>query len=348
MKSLLVVLSLLIAGQANAQAVLTLSTVASVVAKVWPFNAPPVFVKVNGEGTNKQAALDDAFKNAVQTVTGIVVSADAEMVSDTLVRDDILKYSSGFIVSYELVSERQEGSLTVVEINARVAGNKIARRLLGRVDTKETVSDQTEQIYGQVSSTLNERRAGDALLTNLVKDYPRNSFVVALDKPQFEIDDNRNTVLYIPTSIKWSTQYLDALEDTVKYVAKDKCSAIFRCENSTRFNRGYFDSNRFSSYVMSDAKQSSVMTQGFDSRVMLEVKTSNVKGQSRISCVPLDLAVTERPAWERLIKQDYDNNTEFFRNQFKTVLVLPIENQDQIRNLHQVEAKVVKSCRESI
>jgi hypothetical protein len=340
--------ALLLAGPVNAQVITLTGAVSSVVSYIannWPVNAPTVFVRVTGEGATKDSALDNAFKNATQKATGVVFSTEIEAVNSHLVRDEIVQYTSGFISSFEIISEKKTDAGYQLEITAKVAGNKIAKRLLGRNIEQQTVGAQSDQIYGQVSSTLNERRAGDALLTNLVNDYPRNSFIVAVDKPKFEIDQNRNTVITIQASIKWATQYLEALEETVQYVSNDTCSAFRRCENSVRFNKGYLDKGRFSSYVLSDNQQADIVSNGFPAQIMFELKISDMLGHSAISCVPINLSVTDRPFWEQLIKKnEIDNNTEFFKNDYQTVVVLPINNVRQIKNIQQIEARVVKNC----
>ena len=342
--------SLLLTSGANAQSIVSipgmaLSTATAAVTKSWPFNVPNVFVRVSGEGATKNEALDDAFKNAVVKAFGIVVASEAQAKDDVLVKDELYKYSGGFVTSYDVVETRVVNGVYHVEITAKVAGNKIANRLLGKGINESTIGSQVDKIYAQASTSLNERSAGDALLKNLVADYPQESLVVSLENPQFDISQNRETVLVVPASIKWAPNYLEALEDVVKYVSKDTCSAFRRCENTVGFNNGYFSPGRFSSYTMSDTRQADLVLNGFSPQIGIEVTITDVYKQQQTSCIPVDLTVTNSPYWQQLVKNDpIDHTTQFLKNKYETEFIIHINNVEQIRNMQTIEAKIIKSC----
>jgi hypothetical protein len=91
---------LLATGTAHAQLFsapgIAVSAVTAYASGSWPFNTPDIFVRATGEGDSKDQALDNAFKNAVVKATGVVLASENEARNDTLVKNDLLSYSSGF------------------------------------------------------------------------------------------------------------------------------------------------------------------------------------------------------------------------------------------------------------
>lgn len=324
---------LLATGSAHAQLFslpgVAVSAVTSYATGSWPFSAPDIFVRATGEGDNKDQALDNAFKNAVAKASGVVLSSETEARNDTLVKNELLSYSSGFIVSYKVIKEQSIDRGYQIEIVAKVASNKIASRILGRSTGQAEVGDKSRQIYAQASTVLQERSAGDALLKSLAADYPHNSFIVKATGLDLGIDQNRNTIVTIPMSIKWAPGYLDALTDTVKYVSPDTCSAFRKCENSIKLSV-------LKSYVLSDNRQYSLIEQGFVNRVYVEMTIRNVHGKTEIGCFPVNLG---------MIKVDpYNNNIEFDSDDRKYNLVLPVADINGLKQIQQIDTRLVKYC----
>jgi hypothetical protein len=324
---------LLVTGVAHAQFFslpgVAVSAVTSYATGSWPFSAPDIFVRAVGEGETKDQALDNAFKNAVSKASGVVLSSENEARNDTLVKNDLLSYSSGFIVSYKVVKEQSTAGGYQVEIAAKVASNKIANRVLGRSTGQAEVGDKGRQIYAQASTVLRERSAGDALLKSLVADYPHNSFVVKVASLDLGIDQDRNTIVTIPMSIKWAPGYIDALTDTVKYVSPDTCSAFRKCENSVKFSM-------MKSYVLSDNQQYNLIEHNFVNRLYIEMTIKNIHGSTETGCFPINVGV---------IKVDpYNNNIEFDSDDRRYNLVLPVADINGLKQIQQIDIRLVKYC----
>jgi hypothetical protein len=325
--------SLLIAGSAQAQLFspvgVAVSAVSSYATGSWPFNTPDMFVRSNGVGTNKDQALDNAFRNAVAKACGVVVSSENESLNDTLVKNELLSYSSGFIVSYKIVKEQLTDQGYEIEIAARVASNKIANRILGRSVEQTTVAEKSQQLYAQSSTVLQERSAGDALLKNLALDYPHNSFVVKVETLNLGLDQNRNTIVSIPLSIKWAPGYLDALSDTVKYVSPDTCSMFRKCENTVKFSMT-------KNYVLSDNRQYALLEQNFVNRLYIEMTLRNSNGSKEVGCFPINT---------NMIKADpYNSIMEFDSDDRRYNLVLPVADINGLKQIQQIDTRLVKYC----
>ena len=314
---------------------------------------PGIFVRVEGTGSNKDSAVDNALKNAVRKAQGVVIASQMEAQGDRLVQDQILDYSAGFVLSHQVISENTlANGRTRVELTAVVSSSKLAQRLLGRGLDQKPINGQAQQIYGQVSTVLRERAAGDALLLSLIKDYPKNSFVVKLGTPLPKIDPDRNTTLSVPVTITWAPGYLESLQETVKYVSVDRCWIIsqtnsnYRCDTTVKFSNGLFDLGKLRGYKLPDNRQLDLVKSGYPQTVALELEIVSIQGDKYYNCYTLDLNVTNTPNMNRLVSQNYsDGSLEFFDHSYFTRISIPIQNINAVRDFQTIRAGVARSCR---
>jgi hypothetical protein len=86
-------------------------------------------VIAEGVGATGDAALKDAFRNAVRQVVGAVVDAETLVNDDQVIFDKILTYSDGFVKTYEELSKSQEKGLIRTKIRATVEQRSVIARL---------------------------------------------------------------------------------------------------------------------------------------------------------------------------------------------------------------------------
>ena len=60
-------------------------------------------VEIEGRGLDEKAALQDAFRNALEQVVGVMVSADTEVENFQTVRDRVLTHAEGYVTSYQVL-----------------------------------------------------------------------------------------------------------------------------------------------------------------------------------------------------------------------------------------------------
>jgi hypothetical protein len=60
-------------------------------------------VEAEGRGLDEKAALQDAFRNAIEQVVGVMVSADTEVTNFQTVRDRVLTHAEGYVSSYQIL-----------------------------------------------------------------------------------------------------------------------------------------------------------------------------------------------------------------------------------------------------
>lgn len=86
-------------------------------------------VIVSGNGTSCEQAKQDAFRNAVETVTGVYVSSESLVSNFELVKDEIYTKASGFAVLKEVVSQKEENGNCKMTISATVSLTPLTEKL---------------------------------------------------------------------------------------------------------------------------------------------------------------------------------------------------------------------------
>ena len=77
-------------------------------------------VVVHAEGVDRQSALRSAFREAVERVSGAAVVSRSTVSLNTVVVDDVVARSSGFVNGFTVLKESTSGGLTVVDVDVDV------------------------------------------------------------------------------------------------------------------------------------------------------------------------------------------------------------------------------------
>lgn len=74
-------------------------------------------------------ALEDALRRAVEQAVGTIVESETATENYQLLTDKIYSHSSGYVKSYKILSESQEGGLTRIKISADVSSGDLSNDL---------------------------------------------------------------------------------------------------------------------------------------------------------------------------------------------------------------------------
>ena len=85
-----------------------------------------VTLVVSGDGATKEEATHVALRSAIEQAFGCFVSANTEILNDSLVKDEIVTISNGSISSYEEINVTELDSVLLsVTLRATVSVNKL-------------------------------------------------------------------------------------------------------------------------------------------------------------------------------------------------------------------------------
>ena len=323
-------------------------------------SSPQLFVNASGFGATRNSALQDAFKNAVQQATGVLLISSARLENEALTKDITNEYSTGIISSYQLLSESKESNGGYsVQIGALVSSNKLFNYVISLDKGSKSKTADGSQLYAQLSTGLKSKRQGDRLLSSLATQYPFPAVSIQLGKLSSKIDENRQPHLTVPYQIQWNKEYLESFREVIDYLSTYKCTVINsinnRCSYDVVFSNGLWSFGARSGYTLTDKVQLDLLQQKFSSKLGLRLDFYDKNGRSlNASCTDIDLASnygqsislsgTVNSSFMPLVHSD---GSTLEINDFKIngTLDLSLSEIGWVDRISKMKAKLVETCR---
>jgi hypothetical protein len=169
-------------------------------------------VEVEASGSSPEIARKDAFKLAVSKALGSLIVAEREIKDNTIIRDEFLNYSSGYVEDYEVQSEMFDGVSHKVRMKIWVSEARIADRVRASGASASTIDGR--KVANKLETYKEQILVSDRLIESLLKDFPDKTFEVVMGSYSTRIV-NRRMEIVIPYKIQWDQSYIDALEDAL-------------------------------------------------------------------------------------------------------------------------------------
>jgi len=175
---------------------------------------------VSGVGVDADKARQNAIRNAVEQIVGTYVSSDTIVKNSTLLKDEVLSYSGGYVKDTKILSqEKTDDGLFTTKIEALVISTKLKRKLESlNIATKKV---EGESLFGEAVSKIDNQQTGQALLDKILSKYPQAAYTFEVGKPQI-LSTNPNSGkarVSIPLSIQWDQAFLSELKDVLSKVS---------------------------------------------------------------------------------------------------------------------------------
>ena len=172
------------------------------------------FIRVQGEGYSYEEAKQQAFATAVDRAVGAVVLSETEVINRQVIRNDLIKYSAGFIDDFKVTKQETIGNVYRLDVDVWVSDSKISDRLLG--GSKQEGRIDGDRHAAQLESINRSTVAGDRQLQVVLNDFPKRSFVTKAGKTNIEIQPDRSALLTVDYIVYWDYRYLEALSESLK------------------------------------------------------------------------------------------------------------------------------------
>lgn len=216
-------------------------------------SAQPDIVEVvaQGMGIDANAALLNAYSNAVQQALGLYVDAETMVQNDQIVQDKILTYSKGFIQEATTVKQSQANDLFQVSIRAKVKRQQLLEQAKANNITVKAVEGVS--LHAQVVTQVRQEQDAAALLKKTLSPFTGVSLYHAelAGEPKIVSKSNTNVFLAYPVSLyvdekayKTAANELISILDKVA-TKKERRSIIY--QGSTPFSRKLLTNERYSS-----------------------------------------------------------------------------------------------------
>lgn len=185
-----------------------------------------IFVSVDGFGATAETAKQNAFNNAVEQATGLLIVSTSSLSNGILTKDEANTYSSGYIQNYEIAeSAITRDGVYHVRINAAVKSSMIKDTFATKRNESGTKFNESN-IQATLYTKLRSIYQAEKLLANLLTNFPQNAFVVDLGNSRTRLDHNRTGFSDTEVTIKWSQPYLTALSELLTTISEKKCTKI--------------------------------------------------------------------------------------------------------------------------
>jgi hypothetical protein len=205
------------------------------------------YIEVAGIGVDPAQARNNGFRLAVEQALGTLISSETEVRNGRIVRDEIISYAAGFVTRFEIVGTEATAQGTRVNMRVWVERSALANRLLARSDASGTFDGAA--VSQRLDSINQERTTGDALLQQVLNDFPRRAFDLELGRVDI-IRENRQAHVRVPFRITWSQHYLRSVWTALNATSQRTSSpASIIAVNSGNMFRGYGGQARFDDTV---------------------------------------------------------------------------------------------------
>lgn len=190
------------------------------------------YVQVKATGANQQQARDQAFRLAVEQAVGSLLVSETEARDNTVLRNEILNYSSGYVHDFEIISSINKAQSVEVVLDVWVKHSAIADRVLHV--SRDAGTLESDRISEQIRTFEHQRQSADRLLMTVLQDYPKRAFDISLEPTKVVLAANRQTQLHIPVVIGWNDRYIASLQEVMANInQRPDCDSWFKACNVT-------------------------------------------------------------------------------------------------------------------
>ena len=231
-------------------------------------------IRVLGTGSTKEEAKNNGFNTAIEIAVGSALLSQKQVRNDKLVRDEIVKYSAGYVDDYKIIDETKTSGGYSLLMDVHVKSSRIHERLLsGGGDEKNVNGDK---LATQYETYVKQQESADKLIDVLIQDWPQKAFTVKQGKQEFSIDKNRNSILRIPIEMTMNFSFVNAVDEAMKKVNQRKTYSDIKVgvavkppESWIGYTHGYF---------FDDIQRVKQFQQGFTNNFWIQVHLKDING----------------------------------------------------------------------
>jgi hypothetical protein len=247
-------------------------------------------VRSVGVGSTEDAARRHAFQRAIEAKVGTLILSETVVRNDSLVKDEIFDFSSGYVDKFKVISVEQRGRQYIVEADVWVADSKLKNRIITKNRTDSAVDGVA--LGERIESYQQTKQQGDRLVAKAVEYYPSRSFDVQLKNSDFKIDSNRQPYFIAQVSVTWSEGFIKSLHEVLARTQDgDKSTASSTVMIASAPNDdNIFKPNARKSYYFNDQSSLQLLQKTFERKSPMLVVSFNRSGQNiHSACVRLPL-----------------------------------------------------------
>ena len=124
----------------------------------------------SGYGVSEKKATNNAFRSAIQQYVGVIIDSETQLKNGSLIKDEILTASNGYIQKYDILSVSNDDGLFEVEIKAVVRTQKIFNKVKSlNINTISFLDSKNTQ--ARVETKLQSKQDISKILSKSLKEF---------------------------------------------------------------------------------------------------------------------------------------------------------------------------------
>ena len=210
------------------------------------------WVVVRGAGLTSDEAKQDAWRNAIERVAGVFITANSQIENGQLVKDHITAHSNAYIEEFKLIDEDIKPDIVRVRIKAKVALKMLLEKLQSAGGELEFRSVDGESKYAKIVTKNQQTKSAIETLPAAMEGYPEALIDIEIGETRMAMESVFNDGkehLIVPITFSWNnkawTTFSNNLNEYLKHVSEDTNSfrlrpeGLFFCEPRTRHQYSY-------------------------------------------------------------------------------------------------------------
>ncbi len=141
------------------------------------------------EGKARDAAIEDALRKAVEQAVGTFIQSETVVQNYTVVNDNILARSTGYVKKYDILSESKDGNIYKVKVRAEMSSEKL-RDDLAAIGLLMIRKHRPRVMIVIPEQNLGKRVSNPAGETEIIKRFLEKGFKVVDQSQVSKIRDN--------------------------------------------------------------------------------------------------------------------------------------------------------------
>ena len=126
-----------------------------------------VQIVASGMGTDAEAALRNAYSNAIQQALGMYVDAETLVQNDQIIKDQVLTHSRGLIKEVKTLDQSTENGLYTVRVQAKVERQPLMEKVKPML--KSTARIDGTSLHAGVATEQRQKQDAAALFAEAIK-----------------------------------------------------------------------------------------------------------------------------------------------------------------------------------
>ena len=204
------------------------------------------WVIARGAGMSSDEAKNDAWRNAIEQVAGVLITARSQIENEQLVEDKITAHSNAYIVEFQLIDENIENGIVRVQINAKVAIKILFEHLSKDSDSLEFRNADGQSMYASIVTKKHRTQTAIETLDEAMRGYPESVFDIKVKPTRMVMDgvfSDGKEHLIVPVEFSYNTKgwntFSSNLTTYLKHVSDDTDSFKLRLQGLRLLDSGY-------------------------------------------------------------------------------------------------------------